>query len=132
MTTASGTWRIRRSRALMPAGASAAATTCPPHAPSMCPPTTAASCSGPHEARRQPRAGRREERGAEDVPALLERIGDGDHDPLAVDQQVRHVVRDQVAERDRHETGPDRPEADRPGDREGQRHDDPEEDEQED
>ena len=74
----------------------------------------------PHQAGRQPGAGRREEGGPEEVPALLERVGDRDDDPLAVDEQVRQVVGDEVAERDRQQAGADRAEPDRPRDRERQ------------
>ena len=126
MTTASGICRNRRSRAVIPRGASAAATTWPPHAPSMWPPTTAASWTVHTRPGRQPGRGRREEGRPEQVPALLERVGDGDDDPLAVDEQVRQVVGDEVAERDRQQPGADRAEPDRPGDREGQGDDDPE------
>ena len=53
---------------------------------------------------------RLEERPAEsaEVRALLERIGDGDDDPLAVDEQVREVVGDQVADGDRQQPRPGR------------------------
>ena len=62
----------------------------------------------PHEARRQPVVGRDEERRPEQVPALLERVGHGDDHVLAVDQQVREVVGDEVADGDRQQPGPDR------------------------
>ena len=106
--------------AVIPGGASAAATTWPPHAPSMWPPTTAASWTvQTRPGGSQPPVGV-VERGPEQVPALLERVGDRDEDPLAVDQQVGQVVGDEVAERDRQQAGADRAEADRPGDREGE------------
>ena len=59
------------------------------------PPRAGRSRRGPAAATRRSASGRR----AEQVPALLERVGDGDEDPLAVDQQVGQVVGDEVAER---------------------------------
>ena len=94
---------------MIPGGASAAATTCPPHAPSMCPPTTAASWMsrpGRVAASRRSARGRPSRTGS----SPLERVGDRDQDPLAVDQQVGQVVGDEVAERDRQQPGADRAE----------------------
>ena len=51
----------------------------------------------PDQPGRQPRARRLVEGRAEEVPALLERVGDRDQDVLAVDQQVGQVVGDEVA-----------------------------------
>ena len=79
--------------------------------------------------RRPPRAGpstagpagssgaRLVERGAEEVPAELEWVGDRDDDPLAVAQQVRQVVGDEVADGDRDESGADGGQADQSSDR---------------
>ena len=91
------------------------AVTCPAHAPIMWPPTTAASWTRPDEPGRQPRGAGLEERGAEQVGALLERVGDGDHDPLPVDEQVRQVVGDEVADGDRQQPRPDRARCSRSG-----------------
>ena len=41
--------------------------------------------------------------GAEEIPALAERIGEQRHDELALDHEQREVVRDGVDERDRDE-----------------------------
>ena len=69
----------------------------------------------PDEAGRQePRPG--EERRAEQVLALLQRVGHRDEDPLAVDQQVGQIVGDEVADRDRQQPGADRAPAHRPAD----------------
>ena len=84
----------------------------------------------PHQAGWQPGAARLPERRAEQVPALLERVGDRDQDALAVDQQVGQVVGDEVAERDRQQAGPDGAQPDRPGDREGEQDDEAEPGEQ--
>ena len=118
MTTASGICRRRSAAVDIPAGASATATTCPPHAPSMCPPTTAASWI----VQTRP-GGSQSPLGVwKAVPnrfrPALERVGDGDEDALAVDQQVGQVVGDQVADGDRQQPGADRAEADRPRHRE--------------
>src|SRR4051794_4289247 len=82
---------------------------------------------GPDEARRQPCAGRFMERGPEQVPALVERVGDRDEDALAVDEQVREVKGDEVTQSDRQEARADRAHPDRPRDREGHQDDDAEE-----
>ena len=58
----------------------AAATTWPAHAPEHVPADDRRELDGPDEARRQPAAGRLVERGPEQVPALLERVGDRDED----------------------------------------------------
>ena len=86
----------------------------------------------PDEAGREPRRRRLEERQAEvaDVPALLERVGEGDDDPLAVDQEIREVVGDEVARRDRDQAGDGRAEAHEPRHDHGARDDQPEEPEQ--
>ena len=79
---------------------------------------------GPDQARRQPRAGRFEEGRSEVVLALLERIGDRDDDPLAVDDQKREVVGEQVADGDREQPGAGRGDADESGDEERRPDDD--------
>ena len=82
---------------------------------------------GPHETGWQPRPRDLVERGPEQVPALLERVGQGDDDALPLDQQVGQVVGDQVADGDRQETGTRRADPDEARDRERERDDDPEE-----
>ena len=90
----------------------------------MCPPTTAASWI----VQTSPGGSQSPVGVWKAVPnrfaAALERVGDGDEDPLAVDQQVGQVVGDQVADRDRQQAGADRAEADRSRDREGEQQDD--------
>ena len=61
---------------------------------------------GPDEPRWQPSTGGFEERGPEQVPSLLEWVGDGDDDVLSADQQVRQVVRHEVADGDGQQSGP--------------------------
>ncbi len=124
MTTASGSCLRRRAGALMPCGASAAATTWPPQAPEHVPADDGRQLDRPDETGREERTGRLVERRAEDVPALLERVGDRDEDPLPVDQQVGQVMGHQVADRDGQQPGPDRTEADGAGHAEGKQHDD--------
>ena len=98
----------------------------------MCPPTTAASWI----VQTRPGGSQSPVGVWKAVPnrfaAALERVGDGDEDPLAVDQQVGQVVGDQVADRDRQQPGADRAETDRPRDREREQHDDAHEREQQD
>ena len=121
MTTASGISRARSARWSRPGGALRAAVTWPAQAPSMCPPTTAASwivhtrlggSQSPfaswnaHPNRSQPRWNGSVER---------------DDDVLAVDQQVRQVVRDEVADRDRQQAGAGRRARRRPASPRGRR-----------
>ena len=86
----------------------------------------------PDDAGRQPGDRGFEERRPEQVPAELERIGDGDDDPLAVAEQVRQVVGDEVADRDRKQARPERRQTDEPPDEEDDPDDRPKEGEQDD
>ncbi len=87
---------------------------------------------GPDEPRRQPLPGRLVERSPEQVPAALERVRHRDEDALAIDQQVRQVVGDEVADGDRQQAGGGRADPDEPGHRQGRGDDDAEEPDQED
>ena len=59
----------------------------------------------PDETRLQEVRTRLIERRAKQVRTLLERVGDGDDDPLAVGEQVRQVVGEEVADGDRKQAG---------------------------
>ena len=127
ITTASGTWRSRRHAGGQAIGRLGCGHDVAAPGAQHVPADDGRQLDGPDEAGRQERAGRLVERGAEQVPAALERVGDRDQDPLAVDQQVRQVVGDQVAERDRQQAGSGRGDADGPRHRRGGQDHEPEE-----
>ena len=85
---------------------------------------------GPDEPRWQERVAGQEERRAEQVTAVLERVGDGDDDPLPVDEQVGQVVGDEVADGDRRQPRADGAPGHGPSDDERRAGDDPQEHDQ--
>ena len=62
----------------------------------------------PDEAGREEIANRFVEGSIEQVPSELERVGDRDEDPLAIDEQVREVVGHEVPDGDREQARPGR------------------------
>ena len=82
-------------------------TVCPAHAPTTWPPTTAASWMVQMiEVGRRCRLPEAQVAGQQ-VVAALERIVEREDDALPIDEQVRQVVRDEIADGDRQQAGAD-------------------------
>ncbi len=121
MSSASGTWRRRTARASASAdravgpGDLAQRNRVPRPGADDVPADDRDELKAPRDGARQPGGRRLELADPEQVPAEAERVGQRDQEALAVEQDERQVVGDEVADRDRHEPGGERPYARRSG-----------------